>query len=354
MGAPARKFEDQPAKRERTPLLVGLMGPSGSGKTYSALRLGTGIQKVVGGDIFVIDTEAGRAKHYAEDFKFRWVEFRPPFSPLDYLSAIEHCHKKGASVIIVDSMSHEHEGPGGLLDMHDQEHQRLGGSEGTKMLAWAKPKQDRRRLINSILQMQTNFVFCFRAKEKIKMLPVAGRDGRARNEPVAQGLMPIAGEEFVYEMTVNMLLYPGAMGVPTWKTEWVGERMMTKLPAQFRSLLARPVSLSEDIGRSLAEWATGTKTSEFELLARQIADSATLEQLEALVPEIQRGKDEKKLPPSEFKMLRAAYAERRNTLVEFAREQEAEAAEAAGEFDAPSNEGEKSDPLESAREPGVD
>ena len=32
-----RTFSDQPAKRERVPLLVGLFGPSGSGKTMSAL-----------------------------------------------------------------------------------------------------------------------------------------------------------------------------------------------------------------------------------------------------------------------------------------------------------------------------
>src|SRR6185503_15959759 len=98
-----RSFEDRPATREKTPLLLGLVGPSASGKTYSALRLATGIQRVCGGEIFMIDTEARRGLHYADKFKFRHIAFGAAFSPLDYLEAIEHCTKKGAGVIVVDS-----------------------------------------------------------------------------------------------------------------------------------------------------------------------------------------------------------------------------------------------------------
>jgi hypothetical protein len=36
--------------------------PSGGGSTFSALRLVTGIQKVAGVDIYLIDTENGRAR----------------------------------------------------------------------------------------------------------------------------------------------------------------------------------------------------------------------------------------------------------------------------------------------------
>src|SRR5215471_11003043 len=114
-----RTFDAQPGKRERTPILTGIMGPSGSGKTVSALRLATGIQRVTGGDIFVIDTEARRALHYADRFRFRHVTFEAPFGPLDYLAAIEHCVQRGAKIIITDSASHEHEGPGGVLEQHD-------------------------------------------------------------------------------------------------------------------------------------------------------------------------------------------------------------------------------------------
>lgn len=245
-----RHFEARPATRERVPLLVGLFGASGSGKTFSALRLATGIQRVTGGEIFFIDTEARRALHYADSFKFRHVEFKAPFSPLDYLEAIEFCAKQGAGVVVVDSMSHEHEGPGGVLEWHEEE---MRGDQKRNMLAWAKPKAARRRLINTLLQLGINAVFCFRAKEKLKL--VTGKD------PKELGWMPIAGEEFVYEMTTTALLYPGSGGVPTWNPTLPGEKAMTKLPKQFEATFAKEQPLSEEIGVALARWAAGDATA---------------------------------------------------------------------------------------------
>jgi ABC-type oligopeptide transport system ATPase subunit len=175
---PNRKFEVSEAKREHVPLLVGLTGPSGGGKTFSALRLATGIQTVTGGDIFFIDTESRRALHYADRFKFKHVPFDAPFGSLDYLAALQFCVQSGAGVVIVDSMSHEHEGPGGMVDLHDQIAQRMSGGdpgklERVKMLAWSEPKQKRRALINGILQLNANFIFCFRAKNTSK--PISSR-----------------------------------------------------------------------------------------------------------------------------------------------------------------------------------
>lgn len=259
MNASTRTFEDKPATRDKVPLLIGLMGPSGSGKTFSALRLATGIQQVSGGEIYFIDTEARRGLHYADRFKYRHMEFGAPFGSLDYLAAITHCVKKGAGVVIVDSMSHEHDGPGGVLEQHEQELDRMAGQDYGKrnsmnLIAWAKPKAARRHLISGLLQLNCNFVFCFRAKEKAK--PVK-KDGKTTIEN--QGWMPIAGEEFVYEQTINCLLLPGSNGVPTWRTEEPGERAMMKLPEQFRHLFGSGQTLDETLGAAMAEWATGTK-----------------------------------------------------------------------------------------------
>lgn len=249
-----RTFEDKPAVREATPLLLGLIGPSGTGKTFSALRLATGIQRISGGDIYGIDTESRRMLHYADRFKFRHMDFGAPFGSLDYLAAIEHCVKKGAKTIIVDSMSHEHEGPGGVLEQHKLETERLAklwkcSEDKAQMAAWSTPKQDRRRMINTILQMNANFIFCFRSKEKMKL---------GGPKPVEMGFMPIAGEEFVYEMVLKCLLLPGANGTPTWGSEYPGERMMMKLPEQFKDLFAEPKQLDEDTGLKLAQWAAGS------------------------------------------------------------------------------------------------
>lgn len=258
-----RQFSASDAKREHVPLLIGLTGPSGGGKTFSALRLATGIQTVTGGDIYFIDTESRRALHYADRFKFKHVPFDAPFGSLDYLAALKFCVDQGAKVVIVDSMSHEHEGPGGMVDLHDQIALRMAGGdaaklERVKMLAWSEPKQKRRALINGILQLNANFIFCFRAKNTSK--PVRGKNGRTEVE--ALGFMPIAGEEFVFEQTLNALLLPGAGGVPTWASEQIGERTMIKLPEQFEALRNRNAPLDEETGARLARWAEGAaKTS---------------------------------------------------------------------------------------------
>ena len=249
-----RTFEDTPAVRGSVPMLVGLVGPSGSGKTYSALRLATGMQRVTGGEIFVIDTESRRALHYADDFNFRHLEMLAPFSPLDYLDAIQHCVGKKSGVLVVDTMSAEHEGPGGVLEQHDAELDRLAGDDQGKrqrmtFSAWAKPKAERRKLIGEILRLGISAVFCFRAKEKLKIVP--GRN------PLHLGWQPIAGDEFIYEMTINCLLYPGSKGVPNWAPDESAEKVMLKLPEHLRGVFKPGEALSEDTGEALAKWAAG-------------------------------------------------------------------------------------------------
>jgi ABC-type oligopeptide transport system ATPase subunit len=250
-----RSFVANRAIRERTPVLIGLVGPSGSGKTFSALRLAAGIQRITGGETFFIDTEARRALHYADKFTFQHVPFGAPFSPLDYLDAINFCVSQAAPgkppTIIVDSFSHQHEGPGGLLEMHQAEHARLGGREGTKLLAWGKPKAARRRLINTILQIEANMIFCFRAKQKLKI--EKGKD------PENLGYQPIGADDMLYDLTLKALLLPGANGVPTWQSDMLGEKEMIKLPGQFRALFERnpPPQLTEEIGETLAKWGAG-------------------------------------------------------------------------------------------------
>ncbi len=250
-----RVFEAKPAVREAVGLLIGLVGPSSSGKTFSALRLASGIQRVVGGEIDVIDTENGRALYYADKFKFNHIRFVAPFSPLDYLEAVRYCAKRGAKTIVIDSMSHEHEGPGGLLEWHQVETERLAKlwkvpESKAQLAAWAPPKAARRRLINEILQLNVNLVLTFRAKEKIKV--VKGKD------PVELGWQPICGDEFMYEMVLQCLLKPGSQGAPSWTSDYDAERAIMKKPTQFTSLFGTQVKqLDEDMGAALAQWAVG-------------------------------------------------------------------------------------------------
>lgn len=200
--------------------LIGISGPQGSGKTASALRIATGIVKNTGGDILYVDTENRRALKYADSFSFKHFDFQPPFSAERYLEVILAADKaaKPGSVIIIDSMSHEHEGVGGALEQHEAFlTQRAGNDYGKRerlnMAAWIGPKQARNKLIQSGLQRVNSYVIlCFRAKEKVKPM----KNTQGKTEIVNLGWQIIGGDEFGYEVDVMFVLPPGSQGKPDW------------------------------------------------------------------------------------------------------------------------------------------
>jgi hypothetical protein len=251
-----------------------------------------------------IDTENRRALVYADKHRFNHVDFQKPFSPLDYLAAIRYCVKRGrAKTIVVDSGSHEHEGPGGVLEWHEAETERLAklwktSTDKASMAAWGPPKRARRRLINEVLQMNVNVIFTFRAKEKLKI--VAGKD------PQPLGWMPISGEEWMYEFALQALLPPGSKGTPRWHTSLEGERVMIKLPEHLEHIFKDGEQLSEEHGRKLAEWAQGGAklSSEAEELIGLYAKAESQDAYKDL--EAKRGIAWKKLPPSDKARVKAA------------------------------------------------
>ncbi len=289
----SRDFTATKAKRESVPMLMGITGCSGSGKTNSALRVATGMQRVTGGEIFMIDTESRRALVYADEFNFQHVDMKEPFSPLDYLSAIESCQKQGAKILIIDSFSHCHEGPGGVLDMHDSEVLRLAGKgadyarrEKMNFPAWSKPKKQHHALVSAILRLGVNAIFCLRAKQKM-LMPKKGE-----KDMVHLGWQPIVTDGFAFEMTVSCLLYPGAEGVPIWKPDERGEGIMVKRYKQLAHLFPDGQPLSEDTGEGLARWAQGEKTagthktveeSALDILLKSFAGAKDLADLDILM-----------------------------------------------------------------------
>jgi hypothetical protein len=97
--------------------------------------------------------------------------------------------------------------------------------------------------------MNVHMIWCFRAKNKLEF--------KKGKEPRDLGFMSIAGSEMIYEFQLQALLYPGSGGVPTWRPDLPGERMMAKLPKQFGHIFKENQQLSEDIGEQLAKWARG-------------------------------------------------------------------------------------------------
>lgn len=253
MNAPAVTF--RPAVRENVGLLIGLIGPSGSGKTFSAMRLAAGI---CGERRFaVIDTEAGRAKHYADRFQFDHADLRPLFRPQAYLDAIKAADAAGYPAIVVDSCSHEWAGEGGILEWQDEEldgmveramKKRQNASEyelrdAFKMSAWIKPKRGHKEMINRMLQIRAQLILCFRAEEKVEI--IKGDDGKMKIVP--KGWQPVCEKNMPYELTCSFLLLPDAPGKPK----------KLKLEEQHRALFPLDKEIDEEAGRRLAEWAKG-------------------------------------------------------------------------------------------------
>ncbi len=244
-------FGFRPAMRENVGLLIGLAGSSGSGKTYTAMRLASGI---TGGKPFaVIDTEAGRAKHYADAFKFDHGDLKPPFSPAAYADAIKAADDAQYPVIVVDSFSHEHAGEGGILDMQEAEFQRMGARDAVKMTSWIKPKGEHRRMVSRLLQVRAHLILCFRAEEKIEMAKemVDGREKMVvRKKQTATGLdgwVPICEKNLPYELTASFLLMAARPGVP----------LPIKLQEQHKAIFPLDAPITEQSGKSLATWAAG-------------------------------------------------------------------------------------------------
>ena len=243
------------AVRENVNLLIGLAGGTGSGKTRSAMRLASGIS---GGKPFaVIDTEAGRAKHYADDFQFDHCELRAPFRPQAYAEAILEADRLGYPAIVVDSMSHVWAGDGGVLDWQEEELDRMAGDdwkkrEGCKMAAWIKPKMAHKDMVQRLLQVRSHLILCFRAEEKIEMKREGGKTIIVPKQSLTglDGWIPVCEKNLPFELTASFLLRASEPGFPH----------PIKLQEQHKALFPLGHPIDEEAGRRIAEWARGGKS----------------------------------------------------------------------------------------------
>lgn len=237
----------RPAVRSNVNLLIGLAGASGSGKTFSAFRLAAGI---AGEKRFaVIDTENGRASHYADQFAFDVAELHEPFTPNAYAEAIKAADDAGYPVIVVDSASHEYAGSGGVLDMQEEEFTRMGARDSAKMLSWVKPKGEHKKMMQRLLQTRAHLILCFRAEAKIEIVKENGQTKVVPKKSLIglDGWIPLTEKTVPYELTVSLLLVPDKPGIP----------QPIKLQEQHRALFPLDQPITEESGRGIARWAAG-------------------------------------------------------------------------------------------------
>ncbi|WP_405330773.1 AAA family ATPase [Leeuwenhoekiella sp. LLG6367-2.1] len=183
----------QTAQRQQVKLRLGISGPSGFGKTYSALLLAFGITEDYS-KIAVIDTENASASLYAHLGDFKVINLEAPYPPERYVHAIEVCEKAGIEVIIVDSITHEWNGAGGCLEIHEK----LGG----RFQDWSKVSPRHQTFIDKILQSKCHVITSARRKVNYSM----DTEPNGKTKVVKHGTKEITREGFEYELTVNFEL----------------------------------------------------------------------------------------------------------------------------------------------------
>jgi cellulose biosynthesis protein BcsQ len=173
-----------------------LQGASGAGKTYSSLLLAYGLCQNWS-KIAVIDTENQSADLYSNLGQYNVLTLTPPFNPERYMEAITTCEASGMEVIIIDSLSHEWEGEGGILDIH-------GNMAGNSFTNWAKITPRHNALVQKILHSGTHIIATVRSKQDYV---ITEKNGKQVPEKVGLKAVQRDGLEYdfsiVFEVDIN-------------------------------------------------------------------------------------------------------------------------------------------------------
>lgn len=251
------------AKRFNTKIKMGISGPAGSGKTYSALLVANGIEPDWS-KIAVICTEfqddfTTAADLYQDLGAFNVLPLKPPYRPERYTDALDECIKAGMSVVIIDSMSHEWEAAGGLLE----ENNKQGGNSFTN---WNKLGQRHRKFVDKITTAPVHVIGCFRTKTDYVLEETTNKQGKTVQSPKKVGLKIITREGFDYEMT---LFFEVGMNHYATCTKDRTHLFMDEPTAM----------LDQEAGRKILNWCNGGVTITPEMQRRVVA----IDRLRALI-----------------------------------------------------------------------
>jgi hypothetical protein len=140
--------------------------------------------------IAVIDTENHSADLYAHLGEYNVLQLSKPFTPERYIKAIEVCENASMEVVIIDSVSHEWEGSGGILDLH-------GNMPGNSFTNWAKMTPRHNAFVQKILESPCHIICTIRTKTDYAMVE---KNGKYAVEKL--GMKGITRDGMDYEFTL--------------------------------------------------------------------------------------------------------------------------------------------------------
>lgn len=177
------------ASRKKAKIKLALQGPSGSGKTMSALLVAFGLCGKWS-SIAVVDTENHSAELYSHLGNYNVVNIGAPFTPEKYCEAIHLCEKSGMEVVILDSISHEWDGSGGILDIH-------GNMAGNSFTNWNKLTPRHNDFVQTILQSPCHVIGTIRSKQDYVL-----QEKNGKQVPEKVGMKGVTREGMDYEFTL--------------------------------------------------------------------------------------------------------------------------------------------------------
>jgi hypothetical protein len=183
------------ATRTKAKIRLGLSAVSGGGKTYSAIKIAKGLSAGNLSKVAIIDTENGSADLYAHLGNYNVLTLHAPYSPERYVECIKACEDAGMEVIIIDSITHEWNGKGGILEIHSS-------MTGNSFTNWSSLTPRHQKFIDAILQSKCHVITTVRRKQDYDL----SKDSNGKTKVEKAGLKEETREGFEYELTANIEL----------------------------------------------------------------------------------------------------------------------------------------------------
>lgn len=178
----------QKATKKEAKLRMSIAGPSGSGKTFTALLFAGALSP--SGKIAVVDTEHGSASKYADMFNFDVMELSN-YHPNKYVEAIKAAVQAGYDVVVLDSITHAWNGPGGILSIVNQNFGK-----------WKDVQPIEQAFIEAIVSSPIHIIATMRAKTQYEV----EKDDRGKPTPKKVGMGAIQREGMEYEFDIAAMM----------------------------------------------------------------------------------------------------------------------------------------------------